>query len=87
MKIKKLMAGTLAMIMVLSLSYNAGGPIKVHAQENEETVVMEAVDENVSSQEGIIDFSSIKAIQICRLQTIRLRVLIAWKRLVQKIIL
>ena len=60
MKIKKIMASTLAIIMTISLSYNVGGPIKVHAQENEDTVVMEAVDENVSSQEGIIDFSSIK---------------------------
>ena len=34
MKIRKKMAGTIAMIMALSLGYNAGGPVVVHAQEN-----------------------------------------------------
>ena len=31
MKIRKKMAGTIAMIMALSLGYNAGGPVVVHA--------------------------------------------------------
>ena len=34
MKNRKKMAGTIAMIMALSLGYNAGGPVVVHAHEN-----------------------------------------------------
>lgn len=58
MKIRKKMAGTIAMIMALSLGYNAGGPVVVHAQEN--AVVTEKLGETAASQEGVIDFSAIK---------------------------
>lgn len=46
------------MIMALSLGYNAGGPVVVHAQEN--AVVTEKLGETAASQEGVIDFSAIK---------------------------
>ena len=58
MKNRKKMAGTIAMIMALSLGYNAGGPVVVHAQEN--AVVTEKLGETAASQEGVIDFSAIK---------------------------
>lgn len=58
MKIRKKMAGTIAMIMALSLGYNAGGPVVVHAHEN--AVITEKLGETAASQEGVIDFSAIK---------------------------
>lgn len=50
MKNRKKMAGTIAMIMALSLGYNAGGPVVVHAHENE--VITEKLGETAASQEG-----------------------------------
>lgn len=58
MKNRKKMAGTIAMIMALSLGYNAGGPVVVHAHEN--AVITEKLGETAASQEGVIDFSAIK---------------------------
>lgn len=58
MRIKKQMAGILAVIM--ALSYNAGTSDVVHAQENENAVVTEDLGETSTSQEGVIDFSAIK---------------------------
>lgn len=58
MKNRKKMAGTIVMIMALSLGYNAGGPVVVHAHEN--AVITEKLGETAASQEGVIDFSAIK---------------------------
>lgn len=46
--------------MALSLYYNVGGPVTVHAQENESVEVTEKLNTDTVSQEGTIDFSSIK---------------------------
>lgn len=58
MRIKKQIAGVLAVIM--ALSYNAGNSVVVHAQENEKAIVTEEVGNTSASQEGGIDFSIIK---------------------------
>ena len=47
MKNRKKMAGTIAMIMALSLGYNAGGPVVVHAHEN--AVITEKLGETAAS--------------------------------------
>ena len=49
MKNRKKMAGTIAMIMALSLGYNAGGPVVVHAHENAVITVRQFLNSSIVS--------------------------------------
>lgn len=63
MKLRKLVAGVLAILMLISLSYNWENPITVHAQESNIVSVsdLENVGENISySDEQMINVQSVE---------------------------